>query len=126
MIAALLALTVLVVIGNTVRLDIEARREEIVVLKLIGAGNAFIRRSFLYTGVWYGLAGALVAYLLVEAGVVALNAPAQRLAGLYDSAAHLVGLSGQAVACVFLAGFLLGWIGAFWTVSRHLGRIEPD
>jgi cell division transport system permease protein len=126
MIAALLALAVLVVIGNTIRLDIESRREEIVVLKLIGAGNAFIRRPFLYTGLWYGLAGAILACLLVQAGVFALAAPAQHLAGLYDSAAHLRGLSAGALAAVFVTGILLGWIGAFWTVSRHLGRIEPN
>jgi cell division transport system permease protein len=126
MVAGLLALTVLVVIGNTVRLDIESRREEILVLKLIGAGNSFIRRPFLYSGLWYGLAGAAVACLLVQAGVAILNAPAQRLAGLYDSAARLQGISWEALAAVVVTGILLGWIGAFWTVSRHLGRIEPS
>lgn len=125
MVAALLALAVLVVIGNTIRLDIESRREEIVVLKLIGAGNAFIRRPFLYTGLCYGLAGAVMACLLVQAGVLTLAEPAQRLAGLYDSAAQLRGLSLIAVVAVFSTGVLLGWIGAFWTVSRHLRRIEP-
>lgn len=126
MIAGLLALTVLVVIGNTVRLDIEGRREEIAVLKLIGASHAFIRRPFLYSGLWYGLAGAAIACALVEAGVLALEAPAQRLAGLYDTSAHLQGLSSEALAAVVVAGILLGWIGAFWTVTRHLGRIEPS
>lgn len=126
LVAGLLALAVLVVIGNTVRLDIASRREEIVVLKLIGAPNAFIRRPFLYTGLWYGLGGALLACLLVLVAGLALAGPARELAGLYGDSLDLHGLSGEAVLWVFLAGGLLGWSGAFWTVSRHLDDIEPD
>jgi cell division transport system permease protein len=125
MIAAALALAVLIVVGNTIRLDIENRREEIEVMKLIGAPNSYIRRPFLYTGLWYGLTGAILACLLVEAGVMALLEPARQLAGLYDSAASLRGLSWDAGLAVFGAGLGLGWIGAFWAVSRHLRHIEP-
>lgn len=126
LIAGLLAAAVLVVIGNTVRLDIASRREEIIVLKLIGASNVFIRRPFLYTGLCYGLAGAVVACLLVIAAGLALAQPAEQLAGLYGDSINLRGLSFDAVLAVFAAGILLGWLGAFWTVSRHLRGIEPD
>lgn len=126
LIAGLLALAVLVVIGNTVRLDIASRREEIVVLKLIGASNAFIRRPFLYTGLSYGLAGAILGCVLVGIAGLMLSGPAEQLAGLYGDALALRGLSGEAVFWVFAAGSLLGWLGAFWTVSRHLNGIEPD
>jgi len=126
LVSGLLALAVLVVIGNTIRLDIESRREEIVVLKLIGASNAFIRRPFLYTGLWYGLAGALLACLLVAGAGIFLSDSAQQLAGLYGAQAQLSGLSSDAVLAVFGAALLLGWLGAFWTVSRHLSAIEPD
>lgn len=125
MIAAALALAVLVVIGNTVRLDIENRREEIGILKLIGATPGYIRRPFLYTGLWYGLAGGALACLLVEAGVLALAEPARQLAGLYDSQAGLLGLRFDAAVAVFGAGMGLGWLGAFWAVSRHLRQVEP-
>lgn len=125
LIAGALALAVLIVVGNTIRLDIENRRDEIEVMKLIGAANSYIRRPFLYTGLWYGLVGGALACLLVEAGVYALVDPARQLAGLYDSQATLHGLSFDAGAAVFGAGIGLGWLGAFWAVSRHLRHIEP-
>jgi cell division transport system permease protein len=125
LIAGALALAVLIVVGNTIRLDIENHRDEIEVMKLIGAGNGYIRRPFLYTGLWYGLAGGILACALVQAGVFALVEPARRLAGLYDSQATLQGLSFNAGVAVFGAGLGLGWLGAFWAVSRHLRHIEP-
>jgi cell division transport system permease protein len=125
MIAGALALAVLIVVGNTIRLDIENRRDEIEVMKLIGAPNSYIRRPFLYTGLWYGLTGGVLACLLVQAGVMSLVQPARQLAGLYDSQATLQGLSLNAAAAVFAAGLGLGWLGAFWAVSRHLRHIEP-
>lgn len=125
MIAGALALAVLIVVGNTIRLDIENRRDEIEVMKLIGAPNSYIRRPFLYTGLWYGLTGGILACLLVQAGVMSLVQPARQLAGLYDSQATLQGLSLNAAAGVFAAGLGLGWLGAFWAVSRHLRHIEP-
>ncbi|MBV8062455.1 MAG: cell division protein FtsX [Nevskia sp.] len=124
-IAAALALAVLIVVGNTIRLDIENRRDEIEVMKLIGAPGSYIRRPFLYTGLWYGLTGGILACLLVEAGVLSLVEPARRLAGLYDSQSALQGLSFDAGLAVFAAGLGLGWLGAFWSVSRHLRHIEP-
>lgn len=123
--AGLLALAVVVVIANTLRLDIENRREEIGVLKLIGATDSFIRRPFLYTGLWYGLTGALLACLLVEAGRRSLGEPVQQLAGLYNSTMTLKSLSFDTMVSVFAAGALLGWAGAWWTVSRHLRHIGP-
>lgn len=125
LVAGLLVLAVLVVIGNTIRLDIVSRREEIVVLKLIGASNAFIRRPFLYAGLAYGLSGGLLACMLVIAAGLALAEPAATLAGLYGMPTLIGGLSFESIAAVFAAGALLGWSGAFWTVSRHLSAIEP-
>lgn len=126
LIAAALALAVLVVVGNTIRLDIAARREEILVLKLIGASDAFIRRPFLYTGLWYGLTGALLACLMVVAAGLSLAGPAQALSGLYGVGPGIRALSVDTVFSVFAAGAALGWLAALWTVSRHLGAIEPD
>lgn len=126
LIAGVLSLAVVVIVGNTIRLDIEARRAEIVVLKLIGATDGFIRRPFLYTGLWYGLVGGVIAWLLVHAAVFALAQPARDLAGLYGSSYRLQGLPWDATLVMFAAGIVLGWIGAWWTVSRRLREIEPQ
>ena len=94
-------------------------------MKLIGAPNSFIRRPFLYTGLWYGLAGGLVAWLSVNGATWALAAPARRLAGLYESSYVIIGLDGEATAIVLAAGVALGVLGSAWTVGRHLDRYEP-
>lgn len=124
-VAILLGLAVVITVGNTVRLDIQARREEIEVMKLIGAPSSFIRRPFLYAGLWFGLSGGIVALLLVNIGLLVLSGPVQHLAGIYESDFALVGLSAKAALAVFSGGILLGWLGALVTVTRHLKRIEP-
>lgn len=123
--AALLALGVLLVIGNTIRLAIESRRDEIVIVKLVGATNAFVRRPFLYTGLWYGLGGGLVAWLIINASLWWLSSPIADLAGLYQSQFELAGLGFSQTLILWLAGALLGLAGSWLAVSRHLGAIEP-
>jgi len=124
-VAAALALAVVIIIGNTVRLDIENHRDSIEVMMLIGAEDRFIRRPFLYTGLWYGIAGAILAVLLVEGARLSLASPASQLADLYGTQVALRGVAPEAALAMLLAGIGLGWIGAFWTVSRHLHRIDP-
>ncbi len=124
-IAAMLALAVMVIIGNTIRLEIEGKRDEIIVMKLIGAPDSFIRRPFLYTGLWYGLAGGLVAWIFVTGATWALAGPARRLAGLYESSFAIVGLDAEATLIVLASGVALGVLGSAWTVGRHLDRYEP-
>ncbi len=123
--AVLLALAVLLIIGNTIRLDIENRREEIVITRLIGATDGFIRRPFLYTGFWYGLAGALIALVLVNVSLALLQQPVSRLAGLYGSDFRLGFTSLEMVLLLLLAGVVLGLLGALLAVSRHLRAVEP-
>lgn len=126
LLALALSITVLVVVGNTVRLDVESRRQEIAVLKLLGAPNAFVRRPFLYAGLCYGAAGAVVAWILVVFGLAALEAPVRRLAGLYQSDFALGGPTPTQLAELLAIALALGWFGAFVTVSRHLRHIEPS
>jgi len=125
-IGGLLALAVLLIIGNTIRLDIENRRAEIEVSKLIGASNAFIRRPFLYTGLWYGLLGGLLAWLLTSASLGLLDDPVQRLSGLYNSNFSLSGLSFSQVINLIAMSCVLGLLGSWLAVSRHLSAIEPS
>jgi cell division transport system permease protein len=125
LIGALLALAVLLVIGNTIRLEIQNRHEEIVVTKLIGATNAFVRRPFLYSGMWYGIFGALLAWGLVEAGFRLLSGPVGTLVGLYQSDFTLDTQSLTLLCLLALTGTVLGLLGSWLAVGRHLHTIEP-
>lgn len=121
----LLGLAVLLIVGNTIRLAIQNRREEIEIIKLIGATNAFIRRPFLYTGLWYGIGGGIFAISLITISLWWLSDPVAQLAGLYESGYRLAGLS--FIETMQLLGFStsLGLIGSWISVTRHLSRINP-
>jgi cell division transport system permease protein len=123
--AGLLALGVILVIGNTIRLAIENRRDEILVVKLVGGTNAYVRRPFLYTGLWYGLGGGLLALILLAIGLGWLAGPVAHLADLYQSSFRLQGLGFiHSLQLVLLAG-ITGLLGAWIAVGRHLSHIEP-
>lgn len=123
--AALLSLGVLLVIGNTIRLEIENRRDEILVIKLVGGTDGFVRRPFLYTGFWYGVIGGLLACLLVSTSVALLTEPVNRVALAYHDTFSLQGLG--VTGCVMVMGccVFLGSLGAWLAVGRHLSAIEP-
>ncbi|MBS3804313.1 MAG: permease-like cell division protein FtsX [Oleiphilaceae bacterium] len=123
--AALLALAVILVIGNTIRLAIENRRDEILVAKLVGGTDAFVRRPFLYTGIWFGLGGGLVAFVLLQLTLWWLSGPVERLADLYGSQFVLTGLSFQGNLVLLMVAIGFGWLGAWLAVKRHLVAIEP-
>ncbi len=110
--AVLLAVAVLLVVGNTVRVDIASRSEEIGVLMLVGASRAFVRRPYLYAGIWYGLfAGVLAAgfAVLVE---LALADPVARLGHVYAGKLQVDVLPVWLLAAVPVAAAVLGWLGA--------------
>ena len=120
-----MALGVVLTLGNTLRLGIESRREEIVVIKLIGGGNAFARRPFLYTGALIGALGGLVSGVLIFMTLEILNAPISQLFELYDRSitVAIFGLSDLTVLVGL--GSVLGWISACYSVQLHLARIQP-
>jgi cell division transport system permease protein len=121
----LLGLAVAIVVGNTIRLEINNRSVEIEVTKLVGGTDAFIRRPFLYLGLSYGLAGAVVALLVVALGLLLLASPVRDLATLYGSTFRLTGLSLAESGILLLGGAFLGWAGAGRAAARHLRAIEP-
>ncbi|HET7650890.1 MAG TPA: permease-like cell division protein FtsX [Gammaproteobacteria bacterium] len=125
-VGCLLGLAVILIVGNTIRLDIEGRRTEIEVSKLIGATDRFIRRPFLYYGAGYGLTGGVIAWLLVSLSLALLGGPVTRLAGLYGSDFSLTGAGLGGTAMMLAGGALLGWLGAWLAVARHLRDIEPS
>lgn len=124
--AILLALSVLLVVGNTIRLAIENQRDEIEITKLIGGTDAFIRRPFLYTGLWYGLFGGAIATLLVSLALGVIDAPVKRLALLYQSSFSLQNIDPETLLMTFACATSLGLAGSWIAVGRHLDEIEPS
>jgi cell division transport system permease protein len=125
LLAGLLAVALVAVTFNTIRLQILTRRDEIEVSKLIGATNPFIRRPFLYFGTLQGLAGGCAAWAIVALSVLVLNMQLADLTGLYGAIFKLdwPGLDYTIILLAFSAA--LGWLGAWLSVSRHLRLIEP-
>lgn len=122
----LLALAVLLVVGNTIRLAIQNRRKEIVVMKLIGGTDAFIRRPFLYTGFWYGLFGGMIAWLLVSFTMLSISSPIEKLTTLYQNQFSLNHMSVSTTFILLALSIFLGLIGSWFAVGRHLRDIEPQ
>ena len=123
--AALLGLGALLVVGNTVRLDIQSRREEIGVLQLLGASDGFVRRPFLYLGAWYGLAAGALALGVLTMAWMALRQPLADLAAEYGSSFALRGLAPVPAACVLLGAGVLGWLGAGLVTGHYLRQTRP-
>lgn len=121
----LFGLGVLLVVGNTIRLAVASRRKEIEVVTLIGATHAFVRRPFLYSGAWFGLGGGALALALLTLGADWLAAPISALAASYGASYSLPRLGWAGSAIVLTCSTLLGWLGAWLAVSRHLSKIRP-
>lgn len=123
--AALLGAGALLVVGNTVRLDIQSRREEIGVLQLLGASDGFVRRPFLYLGAWYGLAAGGLALGVLTLAWMALRMPLADLAGRYGSDFALRGLDPVPALLVLVGAGLLGWLGAGLVTGHYLRQTRP-
>jgi cell division transport system permease protein len=120
----LFGLAVVVVVANTIRLDVASHAEEIEILALVGAGNAFVRQPFLYTGLWYGLMGGLLAVLLLGLAMLYLKGPLGLLLETYGTVFSLRGLGIGNTLWVLLCGSFLGWLGAWVSVQRYLRRLR--
>ena len=123
--ALILGLGVILIIGNTIRLAIENRRQEIEVTKLFGATDGFVRRPFLYLGFWFGVGGALIAMILLQLSLVMLSKPIETLAQSYREDFALLGLGANGLLLLLGSGAIMGIVGAAVAVSRHLKVIEP-
>lgn len=124
-ISLLFSLAVLLIIGNTIRLDINNRQQEIIVTKLIGATNSFIRRPFLYSGLLYGLFGGFLSWLLLEISLLFLLPAMNRLSSLYPGNMQFITLSFSDFMLLLMVSTGLGLCGSWIAVARHLSKIEP-
>lgn len=120
----LLGLTVVLVVANTIRGLISSRLEEIEVSLLIGATSGWVRRPFLYAGLWYGLFGALLSLVLIYLALALVESPLRELTSLYLGSFELQGLGFQGVVSLLALGSVLGWGGAYLAVSRLLSQFE--
>ena len=123
--SALLGLALILIVGNTIKLLILNRRQEIEITKLVGGTDSFVRRPFLYYGLFYGVFGALVALILLWGAGLLLSQPMSDLAVLYDRDSLIYTLKWPEIATFPLIGGVIGWFAARWSVARHLKDIQP-
>lgn len=126
LLAGLFAIALIAISGNAIRAQVLARRDEILVSRLIGATDRHIRRPFLYLGALQGLFGGLAAGAVLAVAGSILHAPVERLAGLYGSTFHLLPPSGAEIAVVLGLTSLFGWLGAWLSVTRTLHQVEAS
>ncbi|MEJ2384743.1 MAG: permease-like cell division protein FtsX [Xanthomonadales bacterium] len=126
LLSAVLSIAVVLVVANTIRLDVANRAGEIKVLNMVGAPNGYIRQPFLYSGFWYGLMGAALALLLLAVALAYLQSPVERLQDAYGNAIRLQGPGVSGAAVVLVAGGLLGLAGAWWSVQRYLRQFRVE
>lgn len=125
LLSALLAVALILIVSNTIKLLIVNRRQEIEITKLVGASDAFVRRPFLYYGSLNGLIGALICLGLLVLGAGFVNEPLGQLGSLYQSTTFIYHLSSLEIVIVLGIGTALGWLAARWSVAQHLRRIQP-
>jgi len=125
-ITLLFGFAVLLIVGNTIRLDIQNRAKEITVIKLVGATDAYIRRPFLYGGIWYGLLGGLLSWMIVMLSAALLSGPVQNLSLLYQTQIVMITFTFPEFVLLVTSSTILGLMGSWIAVSKHLDEIEPS
>lgn len=123
--SGLMLFAVFLIVGNTLRLQVQNQKDEIQVMKLVGATDSFILRPYLYTGAWYGLIGGTVAWVLTAIVTILLDGAVAKLASLYDSGFRLVGLRWDETLILLMIASFLGLLAARLSAGRHLKEIEP-
>jgi cell division transport system permease protein len=125
MLGVILAFGVLLIISNAVALSLDSKSEEVIVIKLVGGTNAYVRRPFLYTGLCYGSFGGILSWIFIAIAVYWLSIPIEKLSALYQSSIELEGLGFFGLISLISIGVSLGLLGAWLAVTRQLSAIEP-
>ena len=124
--ALLLCIAVVLIVGNTIRLNISSKRDEIMVMKLVGATDAYIQRPFLYTGLWYGIVGGVITWLATAALLWWLSGAVRNIADLYENQFRLTGLNLAEMGVIWGLAIGLGLLGSHIAVRKHVRAIEPQ
>lgn len=125
-VALLLCLSVVLIVGNTIRLAILSQQDAIAIMKLVGATDSFIQRPFLYSGIWYGIFGGLLSWLVVSLLAHYLTGAINKLTDLYQSDFQLQGLAFSEALLLIAFAVLLGLAGSYISVRKHIRAIEPN
>jgi cell division transport system permease protein len=126
LLSLLFGLAVMFVIGNTIRLTTQAHYQEIAVIKMLGGTDRFVRRPFLYSGLIYGLAGAILAWFIIDIAVWCLSPAIAHLANLYGSNYRIIGMSARQTGWLLFSGMALGWIGSWFALNKYIRSIEAS
>ena len=122
----LLGIAVLFITGNTIRLELHNRKEEVVIAKLVGATHAFIQRPFLYSGFWYGFIAGVSAWIIVTLMMLVLQQPVEQLSLLYDGDFNLLFLGWGGSCFLLLTSSALGVLGSWVVLSYQLHQLKPE
>ena len=122
----LLAVAVLFIIGNTIRSELQTRRDEVIVTKLVGGTNTFICLPFLYTGFWYGFISGALAWCVISLILLTINTPIEQLALLYHSQFQIQFMSFSESIYLLMASSTLGMLGAFTVAMHELSILKPE
>jgi cell division transport system permease protein len=125
-VALLLCVSVVLIVGNTIRLAILSQQDAIAIMKLVGATDSFIQRPFLYSGVWYGIFGGVLSWLAVSVLAYYLTSAIGKLADLYQSDFQLQGLAFSETLMLIAFAVLLSLTGSYISVRKHIRAIEPN
>ena len=123
---ALLAIAVIFITGNTIRLELQNRREEVLIAKLVGATHSFVQRPFVYTGFWLGCFAGLLAWLIITIMMLVLQSPVEKLSMLYNGAFELLFLSFSETLMLIAVSSSLGVLGAWIVLHYQLRQIKPQ
>ncbi|MDD2863353.1 MAG: permease-like cell division protein FtsX [Methylococcales bacterium] len=124
LLGVLLSLAVLFITGNTIRLELHTRKDEIVIAKLVGATNGFVQRPFLYTGFWIGFFSGVSAWFIVTIMMLILKQPVEKLSMLYNSSFHLQFMGFFETLALILLSSTLGVVGSWVVVRLQLQQMK--
>jgi cell division transport system permease protein len=125
-VSVLLGFAVTFITGNTIRLELQNRQDEVYISKLVGATHAFIQRPFLYTGFWLGFIAGFSAWLIVTVMLLILETPVEKLSALYSGSFELLFLSFGEFILLLMMTSALAVLGSWIVLHYQLRQIKPQ